>query len=1208
MNLRRIIKGLLGTFLIAFVFCWKVDAQVIINEVSASNSSTIYDEDGDAPDWIELLNITSEPIQLSDYFISDKANDPFLFQLPGVTLQPDEHALLFASDKNRAGGETYWETVIRQNDQTKYLVPNSAVTTQWIRNDFDDSNWQTGNFGIGYGDGDDVTIVPDGSISVFTRTSFTIEELATVERMLFHIDFDDSYIAYINGTEVYRQNISGDSPVAYNQQADSYTEPRLVFNGELPTINLSDFVSELVEGENTLAIQVHNFNSSSSDITLIPFLSLGYSQEPTNSRGVAAETRLSVQEINYPHLNFKLSSAGETLYLSDVNSNTIDSLEYPLLKADESFGWNASRDALLIFTEPTPNSVNSETGFTTRSDTPIISQEGGFFQDQVSIELVNSALGDVTYFTEDGSIPTQSDQVFGTGSRTVTETKTLKFRTFELGGIPSDVIVETYFINESHDLPVVTVSTHPDNLWSDESGIYVIGTNGIPAWGVYENGGANWNQDWEIPIHFELFEEDGSKAFGVGAGAKIAGAWSRGNPAKSLKIYFRSEYGTRSLDYKMFESKEIYSFQTIALRNSGNDFTSQGHSMFRDGLMTTLVEDTENDLQAFRPAVLYLNGEYWGIHNIREKINEHFIESNSTADSENIDLLQGGGEMDFPNSFGAIHGTIENYDEMMEFIVNSDLNNPDLFAQAEEMIDMDNYIDYMAAQIYYANTDWPGNNVKLWRSRDAGGKWRWILYDTDFGFALSYGGQAWHNTLSFALEPNGSGWPNPAWSTLLFRELVESEIFRNKFALRMADFLSYNYKPSRAHAVIDSLAGIIQSEIPRHMSTSTRSGFFGGSEEEWNDQIQIMKDFATSRPGFIEEFFTQPRSTGGSFGVGELASLTVYVSNQDHGRITVNRLELDTFSWQGQYFRGIDIPVTAIPKVGYKFSHWTGDISSEERTINARAGQRLTAHFVQSTTQEDIVINEIMYNADETRESDDWIELYNPGDSPVNLAGWVLKDEDDSHEFIISEGSIIEANDYLVLAKDLTRFEEVYPDVEQVIGELGFGFSGNSDQVRLYNPQSMLVDSVLYDDESPWPAEADGTGYSLELIDATSDNSLPDSWRASTYYLGSPGLENGNSVSNTEEDNSPQEFQLLQNYPNPFNPSTTISFTVPQSTQAKLQVYNITGQLVATLVDEFVQTGRYSVKWDASKQASGIYFYTLSVGSEVFSKKMVLIK
>ncbi len=1208
MNLRQFLKQFWITLSLACCLSGHLSAQLIINELSASNSSTIFDEDGDSPDWIELKNISDQAIQLSDYFISDNPEQLNKYALPSFELQPGDFILLFASDKDRAGGVVYWETIIQENDDTRYLLPQSAVSTQWTMPNFIDNSWETGSFGIGYGDNDDVTEIENGSISVYTRTSFALDDTSKVKDIKFNIDFDDAYIAFLNGVEISRENITGANPVPYNQGADNFTEPKLVNGGELPQIDLLNYTGVLIEGENVLAIQLHNFNQESSDLTLIPFFSIGLIEQPQNGRGAADATRLQDVQFDYPHTNFKLSSEGETVVLSTAEGTIIDEITYPPHAADESFGRTMGSSEYVYFTEPTPGTENETQGYTSRSEAPELTIAGGFYSQTVQVNIIDAAAASSTFYTLDGSVPTESSPHFGDGAIELSATSTLKVRTIEAASVPSNVVVETYFINEHHDLPVVSVSTHPDNLWSDENGIYVIGTNGIPAWGMYDNGGANWNQDWEIPIHLELFETDGSKAFGVGAGAKIGGAWSRNNPAKSLKIYFRSEYGTNALEYKMFENKEIDSFQSIVLRNSGNDFTSQGHSMFRDGLMTTLVQNTQNDIQAFRPAVLYLNGEYWGIHNIREKINEHFIESNSSARADNIDLLQGGGERDFPNSFGATHGTVEHYDKMISFIVSSNLNDPELFAQVEELIDLDNYIDYMVAQIYYANTDWPGNNVKIWRSRQEAAKWRWILYDTDFGFNLTYGGQVWHNTIDFALEPNGPGWPNPPWSTVLFRELVESEKFREMFVNRLADMLNTNFKSNYVEQVIDSLAGLIASEIPRHMANQTRSGNWGGTVSGWNDQIRILKDFANQRPGYIEGFIRQPLNNGGKFGFGTMRSVRVSVSDLNHGYVRVNRVEIDRKHWTGNYFSGTKIPITAIARPGYRFTGWSGDIQSQSKTIEVGAGVELVANFEASQEGQALVINEIMYHSNDANNSEDWVEIYNPGSSSINLSGFVLKDDDDAHSFIFPAESSIEPESFLVVAKELAKFEAVYPSVDNVIGDIGFGLSGNSDQVRLYNADGLLLDSLTYDDEAPWPVAADGQGYSLELINEESDNALATNWRASTHLLGSPGLGNGLKVTGEEEMAFPEEIILFQNYPNPFNPSTNISFEIPAQQRVTLSVYSISGQRIATLTDAQYAAGTYSLTWDASNNASGIYFYVLETGGKSFSKKMTLIK
>lgn len=301
MMIRQLLNKCWATILLIFIIGGQTSAQLVINEISASNSNVIFDEDGDSPDWIEIQNISDAAVQLSSFSISDDPEELDKFALPEYLLQPGEFLLLFASDKNRTGGAVYWETVIRENDETKYIVPQSAVSTQWTLPNFIDNSWQSGTFGIGYGDEDDATQIAAGSMSVFTRTMFTVDDTSSIYDLKFHIDYDDAYIAFLNGEEISRANITGANPIPFDQGADNFTEPRLVFGEDLPTINLKNKLDHLLDGENVLAIQVHNFNQSSSDLTLIPFLSVGYNQQPQNARGVADPTRLQNIQIDFPH-------------------------------------------------------------------------------------------------------------------------------------------------------------------------------------------------------------------------------------------------------------------------------------------------------------------------------------------------------------------------------------------------------------------------------------------------------------------------------------------------------------------------------------------------------------------------------------------------------------------------------------------------------------------------------------------------------------------------------------------------------------------------------------------------------------------------------------------------------------------------------------------------------------------------------------------
>lgn len=1168
----------------------------------SSNVNTLQDEDGDSPDWIELLNVGNSNISLLDYGLSDEESDRFKSVLPDVELEPGEFYLLYASgkDRNLEASNIYWETVIRRGDATKYITPNAPVSNDWINPGFNDNAWQNGTFGIGYGDGDDQTSVPSGTISVFTRSTFTIDDLSEVSKLLLHIDYDDGYVAYLNGTEVSRASITGAAPLPYNHNADTYTEPKLIFGNSIDPINLDDYLSLLEEGENTLAIQLFNNDEFSSDLTLIPFLTLGLTARPEGGRGVSNELGMEGEIHLLPHVEFKVSSEGETLYLTSPSQVYTDSLQVPVLLADESFGRvSGDPETTNIFSASTPNAANDTQGFTGRSGDAILNASSGFYPITINVQLTNPNLGQYVHYTTDGSMPNENSPVIGRSSISISQTKTLKFKTYEPNKLPSEIKVETYFIDQRPDLPVVSVSTSPDNLWSDDHGIYVRGTNGVA--GNCENGPVNWNQDWEIPIHIELYETNGAKAFSHGAGAKIFGGCSRQNPAKSLSIFFRGEYGASKLEYKLFESKDIDTFQGFVLRNSGNDFTSQGHSMMRDGLMSSLVADTEIDLQAYRPVVLYLNGEYWGIHNIREKINEHFIEANSSSKADNIDLLE--------NDGWVVHGTNEAYSEFLSYIENNILAIQSAYLGVEDRIDIENYIDYMATQIYYANTDWPGNNMKFWRDRNDGGKFRWIMYDTDFGFNMSYGGHTNHNTLEFALDPNGPGWPNPSWSTYVLRRLVTSTYFVHKFANRMADLLNVNFKPEHVVQMIDSLSGNIQSEIPKHMQVENNGQSWGGTVEGWRSDLEQMKAFARGRPAVIEQILTQPKNQGGKLGLGAMAELTVNVSNTEQGWVKVNRIIPKSYPFNGQYFSGIDVPVTAKAKQGYVFTGWSGDVTSELATIQIQTGQSVTANFEQASGGDNITINEIMYNAADENDPGDWVELFNPTENTIDISGWELRDEDDDHSFIIPDNTMMTAGSYLVLVQDESEFLEVYDAEINLIGSFDFGFGGGGDQVRLFDENKVLVDEVEYDDEDPWPLEPDGSGYSLELKNVLLDNNAGSNWAGSLVILGTPGAINGSAVNNEEEDEqSPENIQLFQNYPNPFNPSTMISYQLPATQKVRLTIFDLTGRTIQTLVNEEQNPGNYQVSFNGTSLASGVYFYKLEVGTSVLTKKMMLLK
>lgn len=1158
-------------------------AQVRINEIVASNVASWADEDADFPDWIELYNSGPSPVDLSGYYLSDDPDQPQKWVFGSTLIAAGEYMLVFASDKNRSGTSIYWESLVREGNVARYLIPSTNLADTWISADYSDANWQNGILGIGYGDGDDQTQVPYGTISVFTRIRFEVANLATVTQMLMHIDFDDGYVAYLNGREISRENLTGNAPLPFDLTANIYTEPVMALGGSLEAINLTEHLDVLYEGENVLAIQVHNYSAGSSDLTIIPFLTLGYSSPPSNSRGVADAVGLPEFQSTAAHTNFRLSSDGEFLALLSPDGSYADSVSFPSLRGDEAYGrLPYSPHEWKIFTQSTPNAENPSQGFDARLPNPVLSNPGGLYADDVDVAITDSSIAEHVYFTVDGSVPTIRSLAYGKAPRSVQRTLSMRLRTIQPGKIPSDVVTHTYIIGEEHFLPVVSVSTSPEHLWSPDSGIYVVGVNGIP--GFCRNDPVNWNQDWEIPIHIELYEKDGSLGFSSQAGAKIFGGCSRTQPQKSLSVFFRGRYGNPELNYRLFQEKNIESFQAFVLRNSGNDFND---THFRDGLMKTLAEDADLEYQAFRPAAVYLNGEYWGIHNIREKINEHFIASNSTADADEIDMLE--------NNSWVIHGSDENYQEFLNHLNVSDLSDSSAYSTALSYMDIHNYIDYMISHIYYSNTDWPGNNVKYWRDRNRDGKWRWILYDTDFGFSM-YGANYSHNTLAFALQTNGPEWPNPPWSTFVFRRMVRNEAFREAFATRMCDFMNSSYQPEHIASVIDSLASMISQEMPRHHNR------WGGAFSTWENRTQVLKTFGARRPAFMKHYLQQ------EFGLGGLDSISVDVSEPAAGLVQVNRLRPKSFPWKGQYFEDIAIPLRAIPRSGYVFTGWTGDLSSVSAQIMISAGDSVVANFEESAAPtSEIVINEIMYNPSDGWDSGDWIELLNPTEDVVDLSGWTVKDSEDSRSFMLREGVVLNPGEYLILASDRDLFNSVYAAESRVLGDLGFGLSGSEDMVRLYNADGIVVDSVRYTDHSPWPDDSDGSGRSIELRDPLQDNSIAGNWRASEGLGGSPGLLNG-SIVDFGNDFNPGRVELLTNYPNPFNPETRIRFVLSNRARVKVRILDLLGRQVALIPEAVFPEGSSEIRWNSGSLPSGTYFYELRAGRFTRQGKMTLIK
>jgi len=889
-------------------------------------------------------------------------------------------------------------------------------------------------------------------------------------------------------------------------------------------------------------------------------------------------------ESPYLHTNFKINSGGETLCITDNTGVVVDQVYTLETSRDISRGREPDGgDHWVWFSEPTPGNTNSTEWYELIADGPEFSVTGGAYPGGKVLSLSTDVPGASIHYTEDCSEPTALSPVY-TSPIQIDETKVIRARVCGSGYLPGSIITHTYLINETLSLPVMCLSTAPENLWDEQVGIYVKGPNAEPQVPYF---GANFWQDWERPVHLELFDIDGSSLYSADAGVQIFGGWSRSKPQKSFALFARRDYGPDAFDYPFFPDKSIQTFQALVLRNSGNDWE---YSMFRDPLMQSLVSSTSLVVQAYRPVIVFLNGEYWGFYNLREKINEHYIASNYGYDPDNLDILE--------DDEAVIQGESDHYLQMLNYITSHDMGVPGYYAVLKTYMDVENFIDYQVAEIYYHNTDWPGNNIKFFRPRTEDGLWRWMIFDTDFGFGL-YDGYAYiRNTLEFATEPDGPAYPNPPWSTLLLRRLLKNTEFRNSFINRFADHMNTIFSPDEVIDRIDSLKANIDQEMENHFAR------WGGDVLTWQNEVESMREFARLRNGYIREHLIE------KFNLEAIHKIRLDVKPENAGTITVNTVVPDRFPWEGTYFQNVPVLLTANADYGFQFAGWDGDIQidSNNLPVNLTGDFSVTAIFEPAVKQ--IVINEINYNASQDVNPEDWVELYNNRDFPVDVTGWKLKDAHDDHVFTIPNNTTLNRDAYLVICRDSTAFKGVFPDVVNVIGSFDFGFDANGELLRLYDSSMNMVDSLIYDDRFPWPVEPDGNGPTLALKNPNLDNALAESWAASDGY-GTPGKINDvyTGVSEDFDAVTAKVPHLFQNYPNPFNNMTRIAYSLEKSGHVTLTLLDLLGREIKTLADEYQEADSYSIEFDAEGLPSGVYFYRLRAGqNSVITKKMLLMR
>lgn len=684
--------------------------------------------------------------------------------------------------------------------------------------------------------------------------------------------------------------------------ADDQTTGKLVIN-ELMQSNIDCIMDDLHEFPDSW-VELYNNSDEAIDLKDYQIGTQKDSAWPLPSQTVEAKGFITVycdKEENKLHTDFRLESGkGCVVYLFKGNE-VVDSLPEALKKmpapniaygrkADGSNEWGYQLT-------PTPGAANCGEICDEKHilGEPIFSEHGRVMTTSKDFSLTLSLPKDAPEgtqirYTTNGKEPTKDSELY-TEAISINDSYSIRAKLFCDGWLSPRSTVQSYiFLDRDMTIPVISITTNDDYL-NGKEGIFRV------------NSKAN-QVNWRRPINFELFDEpDKASVLNQICETRIMGGQSRDWARKSMAIYSNKRFGAKRLEYEFFPDQRpgVTNFKSIMLRNAGNDIDGL---YMRDAIMQrSMAEHADLDWQAWRPAVVYINGEYHCMLNIRERSNDDniFTNYNELEDIDMIEIAQENNKM-----VGEVKaGTSENYDKFVKFYS----ERGHTLAEYAEWIDWKEYINLMAMNLYFNNQDFPGNNIVMWRPRTEDGKWRWISKDTDFGLGL-YGKEVEFNTIKWLYDFNHTydrdrKWANTKEATMLFRNLMEDPDFNREFIDRnlvyMGDFL--NEKGVRA--IWDPMYELVKDELLIHrdeLNPPNPWSWWGGGNNEKNieNEVNNVRNWLSKRTDYYRKCLCD------YYKVGTLASMTVNKDMEDaaEGHILFNGVELSNGTFDGKFIVG----------------------------------------------------------------------------------------------------------------------------------------------------------------------------------------------------------------------------------------------------------------------------------------------------------------
>ncbi len=756
---------------------------VRINEYCTSDCITYTDSEGDFGAWVELYNVGDKEISLAGLYLSDNENNKMKWAFPDVKLGAGEYITVFMNSKETAysDGADINATFTLSGDEEILAVYNGAGV------EIDRAQVHALVSNLTYG----------RSSTDFNTWLYFPKATPNAANTVSGFDSIDSARYPSNKTLFVSEAVAVNATLSSSPDGKTYSIGQLydyytlydyieIYNPTSETVSLSDYY--ITESKNYKKV------GEIPDVTV----------EPGEYRVIYLddETYYS-SKTDKLYLGMGLNRYGETVYIFDKDGVCVDSMYTGRLSDGVSSGRaSLSDDTVYYYEKTTPGGENDSKKLSASISPPVFDKNGGYVSSttQVSITVPDGAK---VYYTLDGSYPTKNSNLY-TSAINVSETVSIRAVAYKDGYLPSEDVAVSFVVGRQHDLPVVCLSTDADNLFGEDYGIFANGKYyDSSAKFPFKTKYTNFWQDWERPVHFDYIDESGTQVLSFNAGMKIFGQYSRGCDQKSFTVNLRDKYGPKEVCYPFFGDDNINVFSSVVLRNGGQDAR---FAHIRDAFAAKAVLEggIDVDVMDYQPVVVYINGEYFGIYDLRERVNADYIANHTGAEPENVDLIKGNSNV--------LDGSFDEYEKLEEFLENNSLKNEENYKKACEMVDVDELIDYWSCVIFFCNTD--SGNIKFYKDRTEGSKWRWILYDLDWG--LFSGSCEDYNMFEEVFNPNGHGVGN-SFSTLVLCSFMKNDEFEDKFFRRFAELLNTSLSTDRLLALFDEMVLEIQNEMPYHI-------------------------------------------------------------------------------------------------------------------------------------------------------------------------------------------------------------------------------------------------------------------------------------------------------------------------------------------------------------------------------------------------------